>query len=567
MPRSAAHTVLATPELALLVSARLAQSDLAHCISVCKDWSRHFEPILWTTFCLKERPCESLINTALKSALARNLPLIRTLEIAVANDNLLKVLANGSADPSTLCTNLKSITLEDFQHMDLDLTSQYLASLFILNHGLTHLRLVFECFDTGAVPIALSRLESLQHLTIYSSRECEGNRTILMLLQACLPLPNLAELCIDLDLLWDDDAESFGELETIIKAASIARCARHPSSTKIESLQLPSNRSGTPNPLPLLLFESDLLDLVSCEIPWFDAEASMGDIERLIRERCPNLKHVRLTYLSDTSQYIDDRKVRSVIHGCSGLQSFVSQHFNDEGPNSAPRCIMRDLTSEHSQTLEVLDLTDCSLVYSDDLQEFLTECRQLKQLWVMNSSRKGSNIGISSVHIRTQDWVCMELTKLGLTIDRFPEVEDVFGELEVVGEPAVDGESEKDAITRLHAIAAKSVYTQIGRLEKLEVLALDRDTGPYTLGGDYSWDLTLSKGWLGEMAGLKRLKTLTLQGVFWSKMGQAEVEFMHEHWPLLREINLYGNSLPLGPQSPWRWLLNKRPQLSLVVTP
>ena len=119
---------------------------------------------------------------------------------------------------------------------------------------------------------------------------------------------------------------------------------------------------------------------------------------------------------------------------------------------------------------------------------------------------------------------------------------------------------------RLISIAAKSVYTQIGRLQKLEVLALSIDISQDTAAEekDYAWDLTLSKGWLREMAGLKNLKTLKLHSAFWSKMGQAEVEFMHEHWPWLNEVTLWSQkpSLPLEPH--WQWLLDKQSHLCFV---
>ncbi|CAO3566661.1 unnamed protein product [Mortierella alpina] len=111
--------------------------------------------------------------------------------------------------------------------------------------------------------------------------------------------------------------------------------------------------------------------------------------------------------------------------------------------------------------------------------------------------------------------------------------------------------------------AAKCVYTQIGRLEKLEVLALDIDRSDYTGARerDYAWDLTLSKGWLRELAGLKNLKSLSLQADFWSKMGQAEVEFIAEHWPLLREISLKRRASSWPTQAHWLWLLDRRPHL------
>ncbi|KAF9948773.1 hypothetical protein BGZ72_009360 [Mortierella alpina] len=576
MPRFAAQSVLATPELAFSVSTHLTPHDLAQCISVCKAWSRQFEPILWADFHLRKDYGIFWCPLPLKIALARNQPLIRTLRIAVSNMHIMHELANGSStDPSTLCTNLKRLELEDRSRTHIANASQYLATLLTLNHRLTHLRLEFHAFANGAIAVALSKLESLQHLTVDSAEDHKGDRAIFLLLQACLPLPNLTELYIDFDLRLCEDWESTSKLETIIKAASIARFTRNPTAAKISSLTLPINTYGLSNPLPLLLLESKLLDLVSCEIPWIDNGIKDEEIEQVVRERCPNLKH--LTNLTPMLQSGRDCTVRTFVRGCSGLQSFTAKYFRDHLYSTEPIGTISTLVRLHSNTLEALEITDCNEASSRDMQAVLSQCKRLKRFWVMCSSEGGRNIGIKSTDIRRGDWVCKDLVKLGLTLDRFPIIQDVFAELQEEPEDQEDEEDEEDdeyratrkegAERRLFAMSAKHFYTQIGRLEKLEILALDIDTSPRIRErkDSYAWDLTLSEGWLEEMAGLKNLKSLILQGDFWSKMGQAEVEFIHEHWPLLREVKLRGNDLQFSAQSPWLWLIHQRPQLRLDI--
>ncbi len=70
------------------------------------------------------------------------------------------------------------------------------------------------------------------------------------------------------------------------------------------------------------------------------------------------------------------------------------------------------------------------------------------------------------------------------------------------------------------------------------------------------------RGYLFELAGLKSLKSFSLGVDFWMGIGQAEVEFMHGHWPLLCEIKISGTNVSrVHEQAHWQWLLRKRPCL------
>ncbi|KAG0244615.1 hypothetical protein BG011_002890, partial [Mortierella polycephala] len=53
---------------------------------------------------------------------------------------------------------------------------------------------------------------------------------------------------------------------------------------------------------------------------------------------------------------------------------------------------------------------------------------------------------------------------------------------------------------------------------------------------EYAWDLTLSKGGLRNLSGLKKLRRLSLGAYFYSKMGQADVEFIDAEWPQLKVV-------------------------------
>ncbi|KAF9966170.1 hypothetical protein BGZ70_003086 [Mortierella alpina] len=543
MTENVAHSVFAIPELLLLVSAHLDLDDLTHCVKVCRDWKHQLEPILWTDFCLDRRLVESLDNTLappLKAALVRNLPHIKTINVSVASGTLLQALAIGStistttrSDPS--CSNLTRLEIDD------------------------------------AVPTAISKLVNLQHLSVHSIDECEDTDAMTLLLQACLRLPNLTELHIDMELTWSDEPDISG-LKAVIDEASRARFSHSTGGTKVKSLRLPSDQ-GDPSPLPFLLFQSNLLELESCEIPLFDPATDPVELEQMVQKSCSKLKRLTCPSLMDHEECAP--AVCAFIRGCSGIEIFDSQNFYDYDTDGYidPAYVIETLVEHHSSSLKDFGLVDCYYALSGDQQAVLSQCKQLKRFWVKDAYTEFSSVGIQFTDIWRSDWVCMELTTLGLVLNRQPTDDDAFGELEdEEGDQEEEGaeeggsresESEEDRKMRLISIAAKSVYTRIGRLQKLEVLALSIDISQDTAAEekDYAWDLTLSKGWLGEMAGLKNLKTLMLHAAFWSKMGQAEVEFMHERWPLLSAIYFNGNASTVQAQPHWQWLRSQRPHL------
>ncbi|KAF9289641.1 hypothetical protein BGZ68_008952 [Mortierella alpina] len=175
-------------------------------------------------------------------------------------------------------------------------------------------------------------------------------------------------------------------------------------------------------------------------------------------------------------------------------------------------------------------------------------------------------------HILENEWVCLGLRELSLTLNRHIDLKAAIEAMrqESSGKAVGREELAYDKLSNAEKIelalkastwAAKRMCTQIGRLVALETLALgaDEEDVPFS-----KCDLTLSAGHLAELAGLKKLCQLHLRTDYWSKMGQAEVEFMYANWPSLDRV-CFGTtgSRPLGlnEQIHWQWLLQKRPQL------
>ncbi|KAF9560861.1 hypothetical protein EC968_005978 [Mortierella alpina] len=482
------------------------------------------------------------MNTIPSTKLTRDLHHVQTLYFHRANEAQLQLLIRGlpycvggiEKAPNAGCTNLKAINIS-----------------------------LAEFFDIDGVLAAVSKLRRLRRLAIST----DGIETTLqkpwLFLQSCLSLPELTELTFhrDMKMCWDygDETAVVRKLEAIIEEATLARFAHGPTAKRIKSLQLPSNPRGLRNPLPLLLLKSRLLDLEICEIPWFRRDANIREIQQVVREHCPNLKLLKFPQFYDENQ--DGFAARAFIRGCSGLRSFISMYFSD-GSDHAPRWILSELVKHHHTTLEVLELSDSEHLFSRDLQNVLSQCKQLKRFWVVGSQEEDSMSGITFSDICSSNWACTELREPGVTLNRYPSEVDAFGSL---GEEEDEEEDDGDLLDWLHASSVKRVYQQIGRLNQLKVLAIDIDRSSRSRAKeeDYLWDLTLRKGWLGELVGLKNLESLKLGADFGSHMGQEDVEFMHEHWPLLKEIVIRSDTSAFDTKPHWQWLLKKQPCLRL----
>ncbi|KAF9290533.1 hypothetical protein BGZ68_006769 [Mortierella alpina] len=498
--------------------------------------------------------------------LARNLRHIQSVEFACVNDTQLQLLVQGLPDrfgdtvedPNTVCTNLRRIAIYNLAIERLELMSRPLVTLLNHNTRLTRLHIPCELFGVDEVLAAVSKLWNLQHLAVYAVELFSTIQNPFLVLQSCLALPELTELMfsrhIEMDWVHGDAMAVKIKLEAIIAEATRSRFS-HPTAKRIKWLQLPGDSMRQWDPLPLLLLKSKLLDLETCEIPSFHEDTTTQEIQDVIRMHCPNLKHLICPGFLNNDQ--DVEAAQAFIRGCSSLQSFTSAFFRD-GPDHRPRLILSELMEHHHATLEALELLTPKQLFSRDLQDVLSQCKQLKRFWVVSEHGEGSLSGIAFRDISRSDWVCTELRELGVTFNRCRSGKDSLGGL---GEEEV----QDDPHVWLTASATMRAFQQIGRLNKLEILEIDIDRSSRTKAKeqDYAWDLTLCKGWLGEWADLKNLRSLRLRADFWSCMSQEDVEFMHEHWPLLDEIIISSNISEFQTKQHWQWLREKRPHLRL----
>ncbi|KAF9960010.1 hypothetical protein BGZ72_008209 [Mortierella alpina] len=618
------HSIFGMPELAECLSRYLTTSDVACAMTVCKAWSKQLQPFLWTTFCpayMLPRMHAIKQNLHHIRAIELNLPTMHTFRSDELNSfgDLLETLTHGLLIPPTalskeifvghepaksagarmaLCTNLKRLKFVlGLSERELgEFFGPPLKTLLSYNRNLTHLHVQIEGLHDFLLPSMVQLLPAqrhLQSLTIHARIQKES--WFFSLLRACLPLPKLSELYCHFTVESDAHTsegkpldepvkESEAVLETILQEAIAARTSENGTiDTKIKAIRFPDHKEGDSLSIVLPIMRSDLVELDTIEIPFLINTLQGEDsCEKMVRQHCPELKHLIIPHYG---YFMQSDMALFFIRGAAGLKTVRGDHFSDAFGWSS-RNIIRTLAAHHSSTLEELELLDCRMLSSPDQQAILTSCKQLKRFWVVPNGISQGERGLKFQHIIEGEWGCLGLKALCLALNRTINVEAVVMAMQQEQLPSNDSKpieerghegpadeqgrnlaqgQENKAI----AWAAKRVYSQIGRLVALETLVLETDQVWYGKEEDVllaEWDLTLSKGWLAELAGLKSLRHLHMRTDYWSRMGQAEVEFMDTEWPLLGEISFdlqKSDFLQLVMQPHWQWLKQKRPNLLL----
>ncbi|KAF9572385.1 hypothetical protein EC968_009959 [Mortierella alpina] len=623
MARITIHSIIGMPELTAHLSSYLTTADLARAMATCKAWSHHFGPFLWTHLRIKK--ILPGMNT-----LGQNLHRIRTFHVDLPAIHsrgsldthfydVLAALSRGLSMPATarssetvtrreckqagvaLCTNLQRIKIQLVRLLEEpeDFLFPHLMPLLHNNGNLTHLHL--EYCGTMSPPTlrAISALSRLQHLTIRGNMQTET--WFLSLLRACLPLARLSEFyCYfavqpgdyafegdsEEDMEASDDLVEFrGELKAILEEAIAARTSENGTlDGKIKALRFPSPTEGDLSRIIFPMLRSALIEIETLEVPELFDYLPEEFHEEMVCKHCPGLRHLIIP-----RHYGEDHPtvVCSFIRGASALKTVRGTHFTDAYGSTSSKMIPT-LMAHHSRTLEELEFLHCRMIRSMDQQDILASCKRLKRFWVEPDAKRDSELGIRFQDILAREWACLGLKELCLTLNRTidyasaieimqqelsaSKAQEVSEEGSQVQQQTGDGlvRSNSEVLIReVDSWAAKRVYTQIGRLVDLETLALGTDVG--SLGTEdhrraSEWDLTLSKGWLADLSGLKNLRRLQLRTDYWSRMAQAEVEFLDAEWPLLGDISFsLGESelRELAKQPHWHWLQQRRPGLCL----
>ncbi|KAF9291474.1 hypothetical protein BGZ68_003894 [Mortierella alpina] len=552
MTRKTIHSVIGIPELTECLSSYLTTSDVAHAMATCKA------------------------------------------EVVIDSDGM-----QAGEGRVALCTNLRRIKAVLCRSPAAPEDAPWICFEPLLrnNNNLTHLHLEFHDFTPPSIKQAFAALSRLHHLTLTIYGRTLEESWFLLLLRASLSLLRLGELYFHFSIESrdynfegysqddfegvDDVAEPGGELKAILEEAIAARTSETGSMDfTIKAFKFPY---GDTINIVLPMLRSALVEIETLEMPELYYYWPAGFYEEVARKYCPRLRHLIIP-----PYYADEypAAVCSFIQGAVGLKTVRGTRFTDAF-GSASSTIVPTLIMHHSKTLEELELLDCRMIRSSDQQDVLASCKNLKRFWVVPDGSYRGEYASRFQDIVDREWGCLGLKELCLTLNRTIDDESAIAamqrELSALRaqelsqerrqeERLMDGldqQGVQEQERQVKSWAAKRVYMQIGRLVVLETLSLGTDESIYGRDEDRcvsEWDLTLSKGWLAQLADLKNLRHLHMRTNFWSRMGQAEVEFMDAEWLLLGDITFDMEKRELSElveQSHWQWLHRKRTNLRL----
>ncbi|KAF9362846.1 hypothetical protein BGX34_005386 [Mortierella sp. NVP85] len=579
-----------------LVAQYLSGHDIIQCMATSKAWAHLFEPFLWQDILLTRLD-------PVPQTLALNRHRIRSFRVAHDDYINLCTLASDlpsvpslspnnldpASGPSKSCSSTiassatGSNIFQSLRTIHIGHTSQtgkldekgeiclaYIYRIINQSPGLLQVILHGEILNHDKSHSLLYILEhKLPYLKRLDFTSAQVDLDIgLKLLRVCFNHPQLADLNYDFSML--DDHHKLQRLEAFLMASEEDNKAKKAlgepaAGTRIKNLLLPRLPNGYPPTFVCTLLRSHLPNLEGFNVPDiynYDGTPYVDLLKEAVAQGCPKLQHIKFAwneYERNMQEAVD-----GMIQGCKemSLKSFYCENFDDVLTHNDGQRTLRTLLNDHFTTLEEVELVYYGEIHHSDLMELFTMCKNLRAFTL--GPIESGNASVRFQDIVLQEWVCHDLRDLRMIISR-PRIG-----LEEEEEEDSDKESESEAERMdpdLVRAMAKKAYGQIGRLSKLEILCLgcDEREEQETPMEDYEYDLTLEHGWLAELAGLRELRHLHMATDFWSRMGQAEVEFMDANWPKLEKITFrcYGSESSEGimERPHWQWLQERRPHL------
>ncbi|KAK3823038.1 MAG: hypothetical protein J3Q66DRAFT_330723 [Benniella sp.] len=563
MEAKAAHLVFAIPELVALIAKSLPPRDITQWMLTCKAFSRQLEPYFWSHLVLT-RPLQDPM------VLARYRHYFRTLRVDPIDHAILGSLLNGLPPlqnsslayeepvPNDGFPHLKELTLKSMNPRSID--PSFLSRTVEVLYHTPHLTRFTITWDIVEFDQQLSNLFSaalttqLPHLQSLSISITEMESELgLDIMKACFRHPQLTELLLNSGVVFSPSSDhayrlKFDELtESLLDVDKAKTDCFQPAGLLLKTLRLPDMLPmGHPENFLVPFFKSHVPNIERLTVPLVQGTFDLQELEKAIAIGCPRLQHLSSVWHACHIGY--GETIISLIRGCAkaGLRSYHGKGLEDNRFIQMDD-ILKSLLEYHAKTLEEIGLSGCNFIKSDSLASVLTCCKNLKTLRMVPAL--GGHVGITLRDAVLREWICHDITVLHLWLGR-----------EVV---VLDRKTEAEAIAQ----AAQRVYSQIGRLVKLEELRLgyylsEQASAPME---SFTKDLTLKHGWLNELAGLKQLRRFQMATDYWSCMGQAEVEFMDINWPKLESVSFdsmrFKNELLR--KSHWRWLKKTRPQADL----
>ncbi|KAF9291674.1 hypothetical protein BGZ68_002996 [Mortierella alpina] len=590
-----AADVFSIPELAAMVAQYLPPRDIAACRLTSRAFNNTLHPYFWKHISVSKpdnmNRLERIFHRTTASApLYRNCQYIETLSLEIFAAQYLQTLRNTtSADdgasaplapvqepagtpphPAFLSLKFLSITVgaiknhpqlgeEDsvIPHDSLKTlleTASNITSLILypevlesanfmstLKSGLPHLRTLIlttapklfkKTFPTG--PPKSFPLDPEKSFSVSS---------VLSALPLLLAKPKLTTLELGFSLLYDE------EVPPALVSKTIKALAENPrAKSAITSMVFPH----TSNPFSLAfvkpVLEFCLPQLQILNVPSIGA-LDLTQLIAVVPDHCPYVRELNLVHLgrSDRGSQAMAEQVVRLIKICKDLRAYHGPSYKD---SETCRAITQALL-QHASTLESLVFTEEMNSYAfADLISSMPALRTLIVFWTFYVDVEGA------ISVR---WAPRHLQRLEMTI----RVEDTIAsyvksqklDLDPELNPGLPSEGLDDEA--LSYVAMRKLFKNIGELTELEELYVNHYYYK-RWKSDMDWTLQVGLGFLG---GLMKLRKLRLDyGV--QHMGQAEIEFIYEHWLSLEEVYFYMNIKHLNRcKRTWGWLKSRRPDL------
>ncbi|KAF9573810.1 hypothetical protein EC968_007881 [Mortierella alpina] len=516
------------------------------------------------------------------------------------------------------CTNLrKLILLDPCENMSI----AWLAKLVRFNVNLTHIQFPGKLLDlsvSAVMPLldAIRQLPNLQHITLGYSLLIHEDASFAFL-KTCMECPQLVEIICEYTTIgWRDHycycencmvlVRNLGKLiQGLTEAAKTA--ASKADRPKIKSLKLPHIPVGYPEDVLLPLLSSGIFDLEYLDVPRISGDY-FDELEECIRTQFPRLQRIGVSQLSSDvfeeqfescsamrADWDDDAEhteaALAVVRGCNkqGIRSFQGRVMECFHTTWNVDNIVGALVDEHSSTLENVEVWD--IVSTIDQRNLFKSCKNLKRFWMRPPTyRYGAMEEMFDVEdLLDSEWVCIGMKELSLVLSRpysagheedeeeeeeddesqwsdyssFKEGDDDDDDETMEDDKSTGEDRAKEDPYWDEELDMKKMYHKVGRLTELEILAIESDRPR---------DMTLDKGYLSELAELKKLRRFELRDIMaWCCLiRQPEVEFIYESWPALEVVafevdskNLF-RALVEAPH--WKWLQQKRPHLRFELT-
>lgn len=318
--------------------------------------------------------------------------------------------------------------------------------------------------------------------------------------------------------------------------------------------------------------------LEAFDVPCF-ANASVGDaVSSLLKERCPKIRHlsVRRPYLGYRGGGAMSVMEKIPEHR---LETFYFKGYIDEWPLQLELAFSR-----HTETLREIRFVLCRRMNSSTLKTILTSCQALVHLEIQGTHL--NNIHLSLEDAIDSEWICHNLENLHIAFDMGQHGDVSLSSSQVFKAPSAGGgsmtltldeEADEDGLVYWESL--ETLYRMIGSLTRLTVLNL-KVLAFDSRGKELDYTSTTIPGLLTLGDGShSRPGFLSLRGAVRADtpgsmliMGQNEIEWMVDHWPLLDLVEF----LPTGHENKaivssteeaipphLRWLQHHRPGIRL----